>query len=78
MVYHKWSNLKSTLNDSNLKLPRGVILGHHMAQYSYFNWIVENNSNDAMCYILRLQGVNILVYIVVVNVVARTHPWIHV
>ncbi len=74
MAYHKWFNLKSTLNEANLKLPHGAILGYHMAQYSGFNWIVDKNSNDATCYIFRLQGVNILVYIVVVSVVARTHP----
>ncbi len=78
MAYHKWSNLKLTLNDYNLKLPRGSILGHHMAKYSCFNWIIEKNINDATCYILKLSCVNILVYIVVVSVVARTHPCIHV
>ncbi len=78
MAYHKWSNLKLTPNDYNPKLPCGAILGHHMAQYSCFNWIVEKDSNDAMCYIFRLPVVNILVYIIVVSVVARIHPWIHV
>jgi len=49
-----------------------------MAKYSCFNWIIEKNTNDATCYILKLSCVNILVYIVLVSVVARIHPWIHV
>ncbi len=59
-----------------------------MAQFDHFNWMVEKkgknwqnilkSSYDAMCHILRLPHVNILVFIIVASVVARTHPWIHV
>jgi hypothetical protein len=35
MAYHKWSNLKLTLNDYK------AILSCHMAQSSCFNWMVE-------------------------------------
>jgi hypothetical protein len=35
MAYHKWSNLKLTLDDYR------AILGHHMAQSSYYNQMVE-------------------------------------
>jgi hypothetical protein len=79
MAYHKWSNLKLTLSDNK------GILSCHMAQSSCFNWMVEKkeifvwqyiseNSNDVKCHILKLQHVNILVYIVVASVVTWTHP----
>jgi hypothetical protein len=83
MAYHKWSNLKLTINDYR------EIFNCHMAQSSCFNRMVEiyiwqnilKNSNDATCQFFMLPHVNILVCTIVANVVsvvARTHPWIHI
>jgi hypothetical protein len=75
MAYHKWSNLKLTLNDYK------AILSCHMAQSSCFNWMVEGgkknyfakcfkNPNDVMNHILKLSHVNkLLMHIVVTSVV---------
>jgi hypothetical protein len=60
-----------------------VILIWMVERKEIFVWQnISKNSNDAMCYIFRLQCVNILVFTVVATVVtivvARTHPWIHI
>jgi hypothetical protein len=78
-----WSNPKLTLNDYK------AILSCHVAQFSYFNRMVEKkeifvcqniskDSNDPTCHIFRQSHVNILVCIVIASLVVGIHPWIHI
>jgi hypothetical protein len=71
VAYHKWSNLKLTLDDYRarfLKLPCGIILGHHVAQSSCFNWMVEKN--------FVWQNMSKFQMILCVAFLGRTHPWV--